>query len=68
VRRADKTVRVWEVPSAKPEGFAETGKELCCFRGHTGAVRAVAVSPDRKTALSGGEDNSARLWSLPAVE
>lgn len=34
------------------------------LRGHGGPVRAVAVSADGKTALSGSFDTSAILWSL----
>jgi cytochrome c len=34
------------------------------LRGHGGPVRALAVSPDGKTALSGSFDSSAIRWSL----
>lgn len=34
------------------------------LRGHGGPVRAVSVSPDGKTAISGSFDTSAILWSL----
>jgi len=34
------------------------------LRGHGGPVRAIAVSADGKTALSGGFDSSAIRWSL----
>lgn len=34
------------------------------LRGHGGPVRALAVSPDGKTALSGSFDSSAISWSL----
>ena len=34
------------------------------MRGHGGPVRAIAVSPDGKTALSGSFDQSAILWDL----
>src|SRR5262245_39757940 len=34
------------------------------LRGHGGPVRAVAVAPDGKTALSGSFDSSAIRWSL----
>src|SRR5215212_3291457 len=34
------------------------------LRGHGGPVRAIAVSPDGKTALSGSFDQSAILWEL----
>src|SRR5580700_2808546 len=34
------------------------------LRGHGGPVRAVAVSPDGRTAISGSFDQSAIRWSL----
>lgn len=34
------------------------------LRGHGGPVRALAVSPDGKTAISGSFDQSAILWTL----
>lgn len=40
---------------------ATAGAEL---RGHGGPVRAIAVSPDGRLALSGGFDQSAILWEL----
>ena len=35
------------------------------LRGHGGPVRALAISPDGKTAISGSFDQTAILWSLP---
>src|SRR5437016_14369310 len=34
------------------------------LRGHGGPVRAIAISPDGKTAISGSFDSSAIRWSL----
>jgi cytochrome c len=34
------------------------------LRGHSGPVRALAISPDGKTAISGSFDSSAIRWSL----
>src|SRR4029453_1470850 len=34
------------------------------LRGHGGPVRAIAVAPDGRTAISGGFDQSAIVWDL----
>jgi WD40 repeat protein len=34
------------------------------FRGHSGSITGLGVSPDRKWLVSGGVDQSLRLWSL----
>ena len=32
--------------------------------GHDGGVRAVAISPDSRWVVTGGQDGTARLWLL----
>jgi len=47
-------VGLWEVA---------TGKALGHFAGHSGRVASVAFSPDGKYIVSGGWDNTAKLWN-----
>jgi WD40 repeat protein len=42
----------------------ETGQILMAMTGHQGQVYAVAASPKKMQALSGGEDGTVRLWCL----
>jgi type VI secretion system ImpB/VipA family protein len=49
---------VEETPPARPQD------ELRCLEGHTDSVWAVTFLPDGFTALSGGADNTLRLWYL----
>lgn len=44
--------------------LATPGLASAQLRGHGGPVRALAISPDGKTALSGSFDTSAIRWSL----
>ncbi len=43
------------------------GDKRARFVGHTGEIKALAVSPDGKWALSGAVDQTLRLWSLAAI-
>jgi hypothetical protein len=51
---ADRSVRLWNVPS----GGAEV------LRAHTSSVLSAAFSPDGRTLVSGGDDNKLLLWDL----
>ncbi|MBI4613888.1 MAG: hypothetical protein HY720_09790, partial [Planctomycetes bacterium] len=49
----DSTLKVWD---------AEMGEESRTLQGHTGFVRAVAVSPDGKWIVSGSKDETLKVW------
>jgi len=52
-------IRLWDI---------SRGECLLILRGHTRRVCSVAFSRDGKTLLSGSQDESMRLWSLPGGE
>eukprot|EP00658_Telonema_sp_P-2_P036673 TRINITY_DN26479_c0_g1_i2.p1 TRINITY_DN26479_c0_g1~~TRINITY_DN26479_c0_g1_i2.p1 ORF type:complete len:581 (-),score=145.75 TRINITY_DN26479_c0_g1_i2:227-1969(-) len=54
---ADKNVKVWQVM-----GISEGGEHLC-LSGHAQAALSVSFSPDDSLVLSGGADNSVRIWA-----
>ena len=46
-------LKIWDI---------KTGKELLTLAGHTGAVAAVAFSPDGKRIATGSYDRTAKVW------
>jgi WD40 repeat protein/tRNA A-37 threonylcarbamoyl transferase component Bud32 len=67
----DKTARLWDVSSAR-QAFepnrhpvrleSPTYEPMYRSLQHKGSVRAVAISPDGRIALTGSREKSARLW------
>ena len=41
---------------------AASGQETLTLKGHTGAVRSVAFSPDGKRIASGSDDGTLKVW------
>ncbi|MDJ0836189.1 MAG: WD40 repeat domain-containing protein [Acidobacteriota bacterium] len=68
----DDTLQLWEFPM--PDADAKEGvhpgnmrlEEAITFSGHSGQVRAVAFHPKGKLAASASNDNTIRLWQMPA--
>jgi WD40 repeat protein len=57
--------RVLEAKSRVDAHLARSPQlEIACFREHTGWVRTVAMASDGRSALSGGDDATLRLWDL----
>jgi WD40 repeat protein len=45
--------------------WSKGARRFRTFTGHTGSVNSVAFSPDGRYALTGSDDETAKLWSVP---
>ena len=54
--RWEGTINLWEVV---------TGQHKKTLRGHTDAINSIVFSPDGTTLVSGGMDETLRLWDVP---
>ncbi len=50
------SVLLWDVASDRPALRLER---------HTARIRGIALAPDSRMAVSGGDDNTLRVWNLP---
>ena len=53
------SVNLWKV---------ESGEKIATLSGHIGWVNAVAFSPDADTLISGGDDETLRIWDLTSYD
>jgi WD40 repeat protein len=60
----DGTSRFWEVPSAKPEGFAATGAQLRVFDWGIGVLAEASFAPDGLTCAAGSAKGKVVVWDL----
>jgi WD40 repeat protein len=60
----DGTVRIWDIEhQPEKEGVGRfTFRERFVFTGHSGPVRALAMTGDESILASGGHDGTIRLW------
>ena len=65
---SDKTIKLWNLPKLwekDPQNPGDAAAFLTAtLRGHTGRVRALAISSDSQTLASGSNDNTIKLWNL----
>ena len=50
-------LKVWDL---------QTGREERTLTGHGGPVRAVAVTPDGRRAVSASSDQTVKVWDIPS--
>ena len=55
----DKTLKLWDVKTAKP---------IRNFKGHTGNIEAVSMSGDGRYAISASWDKTLMLWNVETGE
>jgi WD40 repeat protein len=64
----DKTVTIWEVPSAKPEGFAASGREIRNFHGDGDIIVSVAFRPNSRWLAAADVVGTLQIWDTATGE
>jgi WD40 repeat protein/serine/threonine protein kinase len=69
----DQKVQVWfglpeSEPVAQPQEPRWSVRERASLTGHAQAVHSVAFAPDGRTLATGSQDETIKLWDLPAVK
>ncbi|MEM7552540.1 MAG: NB-ARC domain-containing protein [Cyanobacteria bacterium P01_A01_bin.84] len=63
----DSRVRIWNFSTNNVDTYHGTSHSMS-LHGHKYMVSSVAISPDGKTLVSGGEDEIAKLWDIATGE
>jgi U3 small nucleolar RNA-associated protein 13 len=62
----DKTVKMWDL--APKSGLETKAKAKWTIQAHEKDINSVAIAPNNKLFVTGGQDRLAKLWSLPNGE
>lgn len=60
---ADRKMKRWDMRAG-----AQEAKCVWEYLGHTCTIRSLKVSPDRRFAITGGEDGASRLWECHCLD
>jgi len=64
----DQTIKVWRLEGLSSQNPYLTLLQKDGFKGHTGFIHSIAISPSNQMIASGGDDKTIRLWDLQGSE